>query len=432
LASIFTALLEDREAAGLLDDRARAQAMVRVEVELALAQAELGLIAPEAAAAIERTLATFEPDLDDLARGTAEAGVPVPAQVAQLRQAVGPPHADQVHRGATSQDIVDTALVLQLRAAADRLRGRLEALAAALGDLVERHRAAPMLARTRFQQAVPTRFGLKAAMWLDPLERHRIRLEQLAPRLFVVQLGGSAGNLAAFGTRGVATMMRLAERLELAAPPAPWHSQRDALGEFGAWLALVSGSLGKLGQDVLLLAQTEVGELRVAGGGSSTMPQKSNAVAAEALVTGARRNAGLAGTLLQAMVHAHERDGTAWTLEWSVLPDMVETTAAGLRVAGELLDAVEVDTARMAAAIEANFGLAHAEALSFALAERLPRAEAQALVRAACDDARVQGIPLPEALRRRLPAGVGPDLLVETQTGDADGLIERILAARRR
>ena len=188
-----------------------------------------------------------------------------------------------------------------------------------------------MVARTRFQQAIPTTFGLKVAGWLAPLLRHRQRLAELLPRLLVVQLGGAAGNLAALGDRGVEVMEDLARELGLACPPMPWHSQRDGLIELAGWLSLVTGSLGKLGQDVLLLAQNEVGEIREAdGGGSSTMPQKSNPIRAEALVTLARSNATLVAGMHQAALHAHERDGAAWQLEWKILPDMVLAAGSAL------------------------------------------------------------------------------------------------------
>ena len=291
--------------------------MVTVEIALAAVEGRLGVIDAAAAAAIEASLTGFAPDLDDLTRGTAAAGVPVPALVAQLRRQVGGEAASFVHWGATSQDILDTALVLQLREALALLARRLDAVIAALARLADEHRATPIIGRTRFQQAVPTTFGLKVAGWLAPLLRHRERLAELTPRLLVVQLGGAAGNLVAIGEHGVEVMEALAAELELGCPAMQWHSQRDGFGELASWLTLVTGSLGKLGQDVLLLAQNEVGEVREAeGGGSSTMPQKSNPIRAEALVTLARRNATLVGGMHQAALHAHERDGAAWQLEW--------------------------------------------------------------------------------------------------------------------
>jgi 3-carboxy-cis,cis-muconate cycloisomerase len=404
---VFDPLLADAEVSGLLGDAAQARAMVAVERALARVEGRLGVIDAAAAARIDAALAGFEPDLGDLARGTASAGVPVPALVAQLRRAVGGPAATFVHWGATSQDVVDTALVLQLREVLATLDARLAGLAGALARLAEAHRDTPTVARTRFQQALPTTFGLKAAGWLAPLPRHRERLGQLRPRLLAVQFGGAAGNLAALGGRGVEVMEALARELGLACPAMPWHSQRDTLGELASWLALVSGSLGKLGLDVLLMAQNEVGEVREAdGGGSSTMPQKSNPVLAEALVALARRNATLAGAMHEAALHAQERDGAAWQLEWATLPAMASTTAAALSHAGRLAGTLVVDAARMRAVLDGTNGLLLAEAASFALAEHMPRAEAQALVKAACKEALASGRDMVEVAAGRTDAAV--------------------------
>ena len=402
---ILTALLSDAEAAALLDDAARARAMVAVEAALARVEARQGVIPAAHGEAIVAALAGFEPDLADLAQGTASAGVPVPALVAQLRRRVGPPAGDFVHWGATSQDIVDTALALQLRAMLGVLGGRLNALATALAGLAEAHAATPMIGRTRFQQAVPTTFGLKAAGWLTPLQRHRRRLAELEPRLLSVQLGGAAGNLAALGDRGVAVMEGLAAELGLGCPAMPWHSQRDGPAELASWLALVTGSLGKLGQDVLLLAQNEVGEAReAAGGGSSTMPQKSNPILSEALVTLARRNAALVGGMHEAMLHAHERDGAAWALEWTVLPEMISGAAAALAHAATLVRTLAVDPAGMRRTLDAAHGLHLAEAASFALAEHEGRARAQEMVKAACRTALAEGRDLVDVLKAAAPA----------------------------
>ena len=401
---ILTALLADAEAAALLDDAAQAKAMVAVEAALARVEARQGVIPAAHGEAIAAALAGVEPDLADLARGTVSAGVPVPALVAQLRRRVGPPADDSVHWGATSQDIVDTALVLQLRRVLAVLGGRLDALAAALAGLAEAHAATPMIGRTRFQQAVPTTFGLKAAGWLAPLQRHRRRLAELEPRLLLVQFGGAAGNLVALGDKGVAVMEGLAEELDLSCPAMPWHSQRDGPAELASWLALVTGSLGKLGQDVLLLAQNEVGEAReAAGGGSSTVPQKSNPILSEALVTLARRNAALVGGMHEAMLHAHERDGAAWALEWSVLPEMISGTAAALAHADRLVRSLVVDPAAMRRTLDAAHGLHLAEAASFALAEHEGRARAQEMVKAACRTALAEGRDMVEVLNDAAP-----------------------------
>jgi 3-carboxy-cis,cis-muconate cycloisomerase len=300
----------------------------------------------------------------------------------------------------------------------------------ALAGLADAHRGTVAVARTRFQQAVPTTFGLKAAGWLAPLPRHRQRLAELKTRLLVVQFGGAAGNLSALGSRGVEVMEALARELGLGCPPLPWHNQRDTLAELASWLALVTGSLGKLGLDVLLLAQNEVGEVREAqGGGSSTMPQKSNPVRAEALVALARRNATLVGGMHQATLHAQERDGAAWQLEWAILPAMVETAAAALSHARELARTLVVDAARMRAVLDAARGLPLAEAVSFALAGHLPRAEAQELVKQASRDALASDTDLIETVAALTGAPVDWRELraAAERPACADALIDRVL-----
>ncbi len=427
---MYTALLNDPEVAALLADEAQARAMVRVERALAAVEGRLGVIDAAAASAIETRLAGFEPDVADLARGTAAAGVPVPALVAQLRRAVGGDAAGFVHWGATSQDIIDTALVLQLREALVLLEGHLAALIEALARLADAHRATIVVARTRFQQAVPTTFGLKVASWLAPLPRHRARLAELKPRLLVVQFGGAAGNLSALGDRGVAVMEALAQELGLGCPAMPWHTERDALAELASWLALVTGSLGKLGLDMVLLAQSEVGEAREGqGGGSSTMPQKANPVLSEALVALARRNATLLSGMHQAMLHAQERDGTAWQLEWATLPDMVASAAAALSHANHLVRTLVVDAAAARATLDAALGLPLAEAVSFALAEHLPRADAQQLVKEAAREAAESGTDLLEVVARKVKVPIDWHRLRADAEHPAcsDLLIDRVL-----
>ena len=407
VAGIFGPLLGDSEIELILGDHARAQAMVTVESALAKVECRLGVIPANAGAAIEAALAGYAPDLEDLARGTAAAGVPVPALVAQLRRQVGGDAATYVHWGATSQDILDTALVLQLREALALLARRLDQVSEALVRLANEHRATPIIGRTRYQQAVPTTFGLKVAGWLAPLLRHRDRLGELRPRLLLVQLGGAAGNLVAIGDRGVDVMTELAAELGLGCAPMPWHNQRDGFGELASWLSLVTGSLGKLGQDVLLLAQNEVGEVREAdGGGSSTMPQKSNPIRAEALVTLARRNATLLGGMHEAMLHAHERDGASWQLEWLTLPDMLMAAVTALAHTESLLRGLVVDVGRMRANLDASQGLFLAEAASFALAVHLPRVDAQELVKSACREALSSGQDLLHLLAERTTAPI--------------------------
>lgn len=433
-SAIFGPLFSDPEIAALFADTEVARAMVAVEAALARAQAGLGIVPADAADAIVRVAETFAPDLAALGDSAGKSGVPTISLAAQLRAAVGEEAAPWVHYGATSQDILDTGLVLRLRTAATVLGTRLDSVFATLAALAEAHRGTIMAARTRSQQALPTSFGLKAAGWAAPLDRHRARLDELRPRLLVVQMGGAAGTLAAFGDAGVAVMEALARELDLEAPPAPWQTARDGIAEFAGWLALVTGSLGKLGQDVMLMAQSEIGELREGGegrGGSSSLPQKANPVRGEMLVAIARINAGLLAQIHQGMVHEHERGGPGWMQEWFALPQMVVACGAALAHVGALLDDLDIDTERMRRNLDAANGLVLAEAAGFALAEHMKQAEAQALVRDACRETGESGRHLVEVLKARTDAPVDWPALAEPANylGAADALITRILDA---
>lgn len=431
---MLDALLRDPEIEAIVGDAAMARSMVQVEIGLARVQGELGVIEPGAAARIEAALVDFDPDLARIDDELRRSAVPVLALVEMLRARVGGAAAASLHRGATSQDIVDTALVLQLRRALSLLEERLRALIEALAAIAEAHADTVMVARTRYQQAQPTTFGLKAAGWIDPLVRHLDRLAELRPRLLVVQLGGAAGTLAALGDRCIQVMEALAAELGLACPAMPWHAQRDSMVELASWLALVSGALGKIGADVLLLAQSEVGEIRLAEGGmSSAMPQKSNPVVAEALVTLARQNATALASMAQALVHAHERDGAAWQLEWLTLPAMLGTTGAALLLGQRLAGSMHVDAGRMAATIEASQGLILAEAMSLELARHIPAEQARQLVAEACSAAKAEGRHLVDALSERTELRLPWKDLADPRRhlGVARELQERVLAAAR-
>ncbi len=427
---LYAALLSDEETAAHFSDVAEIGAMLSVEGALARVQGRLGIVPAEAARRIASTLDTLAIEPAALGAGTASAGVPVPALVKIAREAVGGDAGAYVHWGATSQDIVDTGLVLRLRPVLELFETRLAVLIERLAESIATHRDCVLAARTRSQQATPTTFGLKVAGWTAPLVRHRRRLRELRPRLLVVQLGGASGNLAAFGSQGAAVMDGLAAELGLESPPMPWHTQRDALAELAGWLSLVSASLGKLGQDLVLLAQSEVGEVRPgSGGGSSTMPQKANPVAAEILVTLARLNAGLVANAHQAMLQEHERGGAGWSLEWLTLPQMTIATGAALAHADRLLDSLVVDSGRMALNVERSNGLILAEAATFALAEHMPRPRAQALVEAACQDALSLDRHLVDVLAQLTDAAVDWEGLRDaaSHVGVAPELARRVL-----
>jgi 3-carboxy-cis,cis-muconate cycloisomerase len=333
---ILSALVGDDEIAVAFSVEADVKAMLAFEAALASAEASAGLIASEAAARIVKVCADFSPDVAGLAKGAAQDGVVAPALVKLLRAAVGEPHAGAVHRGATSQDVVDTSLVLRLKSVLGIFETRLDRLIATLRTMESEQGAVPLMGRTRMQRALPIRAGDKLRNWREPLERHRLRLSEIKPRLLVVQFGGAVGTRDGLEGKGETIAAGLARRLELGDGPC-WHAQRDSLAELASWLSLVAGSLGKIGQDVVLMGQNEIGEVKLAeGGGSSAMPHKSNPVRAEVLVALARFNAGLLGAEHQALVHENERSGAAWTLEWLTLPQMVAATGASLRHAAAL------------------------------------------------------------------------------------------------
>lgn len=430
-STLFGPLLSEPELVAIFSDARLVAEMVAVERALARAQGRLGVIPAAHAAAIETGLADAVIDPAALAEDTAADGVPVPALVRALRRRVGGEAAQSIHWGATSQDILDTALVLQLAAALPVLETRLQGMIAALAALADRHRATAMIARTRGQQAAPTTFGLRAASWLAPLLRHRRRLHELMPRVLVASLGGAVGTLAAFGDRGLEVAAAFAAEVGLAEPPLPWHAQRDGLAELGAWAGFLAGSLGRIAQDVILLAQNEVGELRLRdAGGSSTMPNKANPVRAEAVLALARSACGAVGQLGQALIHAQERDGAAWAQEWLALPQLLVAAGAALSGTEQILAGLEVDAARMAENLAATRGLVLAEAASFALAAHMPRAEAQQLVKQCCAEVTAGGGFLVDVLRARVTAQVDWQQLADplAATGSAGALIDRVLA----
>lgn len=337
---LLSALLGDEEASRYFSVEAEIEAMLEFESALAEVEAQNGIISTDAAAAIVTSLASFRPDTALLRAGVAKDGVVVPELVRQVRVAIGEPHGQQVHFGATSQDVIDTGLVLRLKAIVEHVGLMLTETIIRLTSLEERFGGRTLTGMTRMQPAIPIKVADRVTAWRAPLKRHQERLLEQSTRLLLVQFGGAAGALEKLGDKGPAVRAALAEKLGLADAPQ-WHSQRDALAEFAGWLSLVSGSLGKFGQDVALMAQGGTDIALSGGGGSSAMPHKQNPVKAEALVALARFNATQLSGMHQALVHEQERSGTAWTLEWLLLPQMVVATAASLRLAAELAGQIE-------------------------------------------------------------------------------------------
>jgi len=398
-------LLGNEDVAREFSDRGQLQRMLEVEVALTLAEAAAGVVPPECVAPIQSQAVTDRFDLDEIARETAMTGtavVPVVRRLTALVAERDPSAARYVHWGATSQDILDTALALQLRSAMSVVLGHLDRAARGAAGLIERHASTPMAGRTWLQHATPITFGLKAAGWLDALGRARARLAVALDDVLVLQLGGASGTLASLGSHGTAVAETMAARLELVVPPAPWHAHRDRVTALAGALAVTVGSAGKIARDLSLLAQTEVGEAReksgVGRGSSSTMPQKQNPVSASVVLAAATRAPGLMATLLGAMLHEHERGLGVWQAEWDALPDLVETSAAALGALGDALEGLVVDERRMRENLAGTGGAAVAEAVAMALADAVGKHEAHALVSAACRRALDERCSLVDAL----------------------------------
>lgn len=321
------------------------RAMLGFEAALARAEAAEGVIPPEAAPVIAAACEAFEPDMAALAAGTRRDGMTVPNLIAQLRAAVGEPHGAHVHHGSTSQDVIDSGLMLRLKPLLEDFDRRLDTLSAALARLADTEGDREIMGRTRMQRALPIRLSDRIATWKSPLDAHRTRLADLRPRLLALQFGGPVGTRASLGKKGDAVAARLAADLGLSSPDPVWHATRDRIAEFAGWLSLVTGSLGKIGQDVVLMAQSEVGEVRLkAGGGSSAMAHKVNPVAAEVLVALARFNATQIAGVHHALIHESERSGAAWTLEWLTLPQMIAAAAGALSLTADMLGDLEFAT----------------------------------------------------------------------------------------
>jgi 3-carboxy-cis,cis-muconate cycloisomerase len=347
--------------------------------------------------------------------------------------------ARAIHLGATSQDVLDTALVLQMRTALRILREGMNKLDAALAAQVRRHAGTVMSGRTWLQPGPPTTLGLKLAGTLASLRRHRARFDAAAERALVLEFGGAVGTLAALGDIGGPVSAEMARVLELKEPDLPWHSQRDNVVEVGQVLALLVGTLGKFARDVALLMQAEVAEAaeptKEDAGGSSTMPQKRNPVACATVLACATRAPGLAATLLGAMPQEHERGLGLWQAEWETLPELFRLTAVALARSIDIAEGLKVDTARMTENLSSTRGLPQAEAISVALSKPLGRAKAHAIARKAARESSASGKQLatvlktmPEVTAHLTAADIDRLLEPGAYLGSAQRFIERVLA----
>ncbi|MBV6306498.1 3-carboxy-cis,cis-muconate cycloisomerase [Candidimonas humi] len=438
---LFDPLFRSSPCAEHFGAAATLQGMLDFEAALARAQADAGVIPREAATPIEQACRSdyFDPAL--IAGEAARAGnlaIPLIKHLTARVRRDDPEAARYVHWGATSQDAIDSGMMLQLKAAFALVDGQLGVLQQVLAEQAERHRDTVMVGRTWLQHALPVTFGLKLAGSLDAVLRLRAQLQALAPEVLCLQFGGAAGTLASLGAQGPDVARELARRLDLALPDLPWHGQRDRIVRAGAFLGTLAGTLGKLARDLSLLAQTDVGEVAEAAGagrgGSSTMPHKRNPVGCAVILAAAARAPQLVAVLMAAMPQEHERGLGGWHAEWETLPELAMLAAGALDTAIELVRGLEVHAARMRENLDATHGLIMAEAVSMALAESMGRLQAHALVEQKCRQALEQGRGLQDVLAEdeRVLAALGTQKLAELMApqnylGAAGVFVDRVL-----
>lgn len=383
---------------------------VETEVALARAQARIGVIPEGAAAGIAAAAETFVPDMERLRDDTEIVGYPILPLVEQLSAHAGDA-GKYLHWGATTQDIMDTATVLQIRDGLALIDRRIEAVRKALAALSREYRDTPMAGRTHLQHALPVTFGYKTAVWLSAFDRHAARLRQIRPRVLIVEFSGASGTLASLGARGLDVQRELARELDLDVPSITWHSMRDTVAETIQFLALVSGSLGKLAMDISIMMTTELGEVAEPfmrhRGASSTMPQKRNPVSCELILAGARVMRNHAMSMLDAMIHDFERATGPWHLEWSAIPEGFAVASGVLHQAGFMLGGLQVFPDRMRENLDHSRGLIVAEAVMMALAPYAGRKEAHDIVYLGCRRAVEKNASLFDILRG-MPEVAGP------------------------
>ncbi len=437
--SLFAPIFVPDRFRDAVSGRAWLQAMLDAEAALALAEARAGLIPLEAAEAIGSRCDASLFDPGEIGRRGLGAGNPVPPLVRALTEAVSEVSeeaARHVHKGATSQDITDTAAMLVSRRSLDLILAEVDGISAACARLSEDHRDTLMAGRTLLQQALPTTFGLKAAGWLVSILEARRRLRDVRRSGLAAQLGGAAGTLASLGGSGTSVLREFARELDLAEPAVPWHTDRCRIAEVGGALSLLAGVLGKISLDVVLMAQTEVGEVaEPAGegrGGSSTLPHKRNPILSVTAVANARRVQDLAHTLQAAMVGEHERAAGAWHSEWEALSDVLALTGGAAAAVREVTEGLQIHPEKMRENLDATGGMLLAENVTTLAAGRLGRLKAHDLVQAACrraldgylregllEDAEIREVLSPEEIDAALdPAGY---------LGSAGEFVERAL-----
>jgi 3-carboxy-cis,cis-muconate cycloisomerase len=426
----------------IFSDQQYIQHLLEFEAALARAEAKAGVIPAPDAPIIAAACQAEQFNIEELAAQAALSGNVVIPLVKKLTELVASQNKDAarfVHWGATSQDAMDTTVVLQLRRALEIVDQDLARLTSTLATLADKHRATPVAARTWMQQALPTTFGFIVAGWLDAILRHRSHLAELHARNLTLQFGGAVGTLAALSGRGPAVAHALAEELRLPLPPIPWQTHRDRFTEIAAALGLCTGTLGKIARDISLHAQTEIAELaEPAGegrGGSSTMPQKRNPITCATVLAAAQRVPGLVSTTLSSMVQEQERGLGGWQAEWETLPEIVSLAAGALHHLTEMLPGLHVDAKRMLKNLDATQGLIFAEAVTMTLGDHMGKMPAHMRVELACKKARLEFRHLKDVLREDpgLTVYLTPKDLerlfdVRNYLGSADEFINRVLS----
>lgn len=398
----FSDLFSSLEMREVFSDAGRIRAWLQAEAALAKAEADCGIIPFDAAEKIADAARLENLDLTAMKAEYDRVGFPILPLVHQLSKVCDLESARWIHWGATTQDIIDTGLVLQMREGLALIESDIQAILDALSLLVREHRHTVMAGRTFQQQAAPITFGYKAAVWLDEMLRHRERLPDLKRRALVCQLGGAVGTLSTLGRDGINVRGKLSERLALEEPAITWHTARDGWAELVHWLAMVGTTLGKIAAEIATLMRSEVGEVREpyrpGRGASSTMPQKRNPVAAPPVIAIASRLRECVGSQLSAMIQEHERAVAAQTLEWLVIPEAFVLLSGALRHSRETLENLDVDTGQMRQNLNAGDGFLMAEAVMINLATQTGRNEAHKLVSATAERAIDSGRPLRDEL----------------------------------
>ncbi len=390
LSPLLAPFLSSAAMRAICDDTTYVQFMLDFESALAHAEAAIGTIPAKAATTIGKACLAKTFDISALADGVTKGGnlaIPLVTMLTANVAEADPDAARYVHWGATSQDVIDTATVLQLRAGIDVLLGDLDRAIAGFAKLAKQHRETATVARTLLQHALPMPFGLKLAEYAGALHRSRLRLKRLRKDALVLQFGGAGGTLAALGADGLKIAEQLANELLLPLPDAPWHTHRDRLVEVASAFAILAGTCGKIARDVTLLMQTEVAEAfeptNDDRGGSSTLPHKRNPVSATAAIAAATMAPNLAATIFAIQIQEHERSAGLWHAEWPTMPTLMLVTSGALAAIVDIAEGLEIDVGRMRANLDSTHGLVMAEAVSMALAEKIGKSEAHKIVGAA-------------------------------------------------